>query len=304
MTHATRTDLLTVEPTHYVGRSNLTSRIVALALLVPAAPVIAILALLVRLTSRGRAFYSQERSGIGGKPFQIHKIRTMCRNAEAPGQAVWSTKGDSRVTLIGRALRFLHLDELPQLVNIARGEMAFIGPRPERPQFVDELADSIPGYVQRLQVLPGVTGLAQINLNPDESVECVRKKLILDCMYIAAASPGLDARILACTALRMVGIRHGIAARLMKVRFRFDDAGRLHHGDQVLDQSWWLQPAQSKRETRREPAPVLVAAAAGGRSDYDGYAESSPSLEIDRPQIQLAGPSARGAKVGVAVRPK
>lgn len=277
----------------------------AAILLIPAGPVIAILAIIVRLTSRGAAFYTQERSGLGGKSFMIFKIRTMQRNAEVPGQAVWSTPGDSRVTPIGRALRFLHLDELPQLLNIARGEMAFIGPRPERPQIVDELADTIPGYVQRLQVLPGVTGLAQINLNPDESIDCVRKKLILDCLYISTASRNLDIRILICTALRMIGIRHGIAAKLMNVRFRFDDKGCLLHGNQPLQSPLTPQPAASKRAERRQAAPLLVGAGYSGSASYDAVSDdSSPSMHDIGAEALSRLTSVRPATAGVAVRPK
>lgn len=279
----------------------------AMVLLVPAGPVIGFLALLVRATSPGKAFYTQERSGLGGKPFQIYKIRTMRRDAEAPGQAVWSTKGDTRVTLVGRALRFLHLDELPQLLNIARGEMAFIGPRPERPQIVEDLADTLPGYVHRLQVLPGVTGLAQINLPPDESIECVRKKLVLDCLYIGTASRGFDFRILVCTALRMIGIRHGLAAKLMQVRFRFDDDGNLLHGNQPMGAEWSLQPAAAKRSDRRQPAPVpapvLVAAGVRSAHDYEILGDSSPS-NLQLTLETVAGRAPRQAAASVAVRPK
>lgn len=276
----------------------------AMIMLIPAGPVIALLAIMVRATSRGAAFYTQERSGLGGKPFQIFKIRTMRRDAEAPGQAVWSTRGDTRVTTIGRALRFLHLDELPQLLNIARGEMAFIGPRPERPQIVDELADSVPGYVQRLQVLPGVTGLAQINLNPDESIECVRKKLVLDCLYIASASRDLDARIMICTALRMIGIRHGIAAKLMGVRFRFDDAGRLLHGNVPLEANWSLQAPALRRKVRRQPAPILVGAQNEASEAFESHNGGSAASNLDRSREVATAMVGRLSNGGVVVRPK
>lgn len=213
----TERNALVISP--YFSRAAWASRLAGALLLLVAVPVVLALLALVRATSRGNALYRQERSGIGGRPFWMYKIRTMYHDAEKIRGPVWSKPGDSRITPVGRVLRFLHFDELPQLWNIARGEMAFIGPRPERPSIVERLADSIPGYTDRLQVLPGVTGLAQINLPPDETDECVRRKLVLDRKYIAMASPGLDARILVCTGLRMLGIRHGMAARLMGVRY-------------------------------------------------------------------------------------
>jgi hypothetical protein len=142
----------------------------------------------------------------------------MYKDAEAVSGPVWCKPGDSRITPVGKVLRFLHLDELPQLVNVARGEMDLIGPRPERPEIVAALIREIPNYRVRLQILPGVTGLAQINLAPDESTDCVRKKLALDCDYIREANLVMDVRILICTFLRMVGIRHGLAARWLGVK--------------------------------------------------------------------------------------
>jgi hypothetical protein len=148
----------------------------------------------------------------------MFKIRTMYRDAESVSGPVWCKPRDSRITPLGKLLRVLHLDELPQLINVARGEMDLIGPRPERPIFVAKLQQAIPNYTARLQVLPGVTGLAQINLPPDETMECVRKKLVLDCAYIREASFFLDLRILACTFLRMFAVRHGHAAKWMGVQ--------------------------------------------------------------------------------------
>jgi lipopolysaccharide/colanic/teichoic acid biosynthesis glycosyltransferase len=112
-------------------------------------------------------------------------------------------------------LRKCHFDELPQLVNIVAGEMSFVGPRPERPAFVKQLVEEIPGYAHRLTVLPGVTGLAQINLDPDQTVDCVRRKLELDLQYIFTSSWDVDVRITLCTALEMLGVPRRGAARLM-----------------------------------------------------------------------------------------
>ena len=203
----------------YFDRKRRGTRILGALLLAIASPLIAVLVVLVRCTSPGPGFYRQTRIGKYGREFEIYKIRTMYMNAESVSGPVWCTSGDSRITPIGRILRFLHLDELPQLINIARGEMDLIGPRPERPNFVEWLAHEIPDYRERLRVLPGVTGLAQINLPPDKTIDCVRKKLAIDCYYLKVANLGLDLRILVCTLLRMIGIRHGRAARWLGVMY-------------------------------------------------------------------------------------
>lgn len=201
----------------YFARKAFAVKIVGILLLIAAAPVIALLVLIVRLTSAGPGLYRQTRAGRDGKEFEMYKIRTMYTNAETVSGPVWCVPNDSRITPIGRLLRLLHLDELPQLINVARGEMDLIGPRPERPVFVAKLARAIPNYHSRLKVLPGVTGLAQINLPPDETIECVRRKLVLDCQYIREASLSMDTRILLCTLLRMLGIRHGRAVRWLRL---------------------------------------------------------------------------------------
>jgi lipopolysaccharide/colanic/teichoic acid biosynthesis glycosyltransferase len=201
----------------YFARKAWPSRILAVLLLVPAGPVIVLLAIVTRLTSPGPGLFAQERTGRNGNTFSMYKIRTMYKDAEAVSGPVWCAPGDSRITPLGRILRLLHLDELPQLINVARGEMDLVGPRPERPIFVAKLAREVPNYVERLQILPGVTGLAQVNLPPDESTDCVRRKLALDCAYIHEASAGLDFRILLCTFLRMLGLRHGRAVRWLRL---------------------------------------------------------------------------------------
>ena len=193
------------------------TRAVGAVLLVIAAPLILVLVAIVRLTSSGPGLYRQTRTGKHGKEFRMFKIRTMYQDAESVSGPTWCKPGDSRITPVGKVLRLLHLDELPQLLNIVHGEMDLIGPRPERPAFVEVLAREIPNYRDRLQVLPGVTGLAQVNLPPDETLDCVRKKLVLDRDYIRTASASLDVRILFCTTLRMVGIRHGRAVRWLRL---------------------------------------------------------------------------------------
>jgi lipopolysaccharide/colanic/teichoic acid biosynthesis glycosyltransferase len=191
-------------------------RLAALLLLISTAPLIALLMGAVRLTSKGPALYGQRRVGRRGLVFTIWKLRTMRCDAEQATGPVWASLGcDPRVTPLGYWLRRLHLDELPQLVNVLRGEMALVGPRPERPEFVTVLAEQIPGYLDRLEVLPGITGLAQVNLPPDSDLNSVRRKLVLDLQYIREASAQLELRIVLCTALRLVGLRGGRAVRLL-----------------------------------------------------------------------------------------
>jgi lipopolysaccharide/colanic/teichoic acid biosynthesis glycosyltransferase len=179
---------------------------IASLLLVPVSAMIAILVLLVRATSRGPGIYRQMRVGKDGRRFMMYKIRTMRQDAEAQCGPVWTQPHDPRVTLVGWFLRKLHLDELPQIFNVLRGEMSFVGPRPERPEFVRVLTEAIPGYRNRLAVRPGVTGLAQVNLPPDTDLRSVRRKLVLDCQYVQNAGPWLDVRLLLCTAARIFRI--------------------------------------------------------------------------------------------------
>jgi lipopolysaccharide/colanic/teichoic acid biosynthesis glycosyltransferase len=177
-----------------------------LVLLVLFAPVIGTAAALVRLTSAGPAFYTQVRVGRGGRTFRIYKLRTMYHDCERVSGARWSQPGDRRVTRVGAILRATHIDELPQLINVLRGEMSLVGPRPERPEFIPMLAEAIPYYTDRLQVRPGVTGLAQLRQSADTDLESVRRKLAYDLHYIAVIGPWLDLRLTACTALKMFGL--------------------------------------------------------------------------------------------------
>lgn len=189
----------------------------AAVLLLLTAPFTLLAALLVKLTSRGPAFYTQVRLGRGGKPFVIYKLRTMTNDSEAATGAVWCQAGDPRVTRLGRFLRATHVDELPQLVNVLRGDMSLSGPRPERPEIVARLMAKVPGYTQRLHVLPGITGLAQVQLPPDVDLEGVRKKLVCDLYYIDRLGAWLDARILACTGLLFVGVPLAVSRRLLRI---------------------------------------------------------------------------------------
>ena len=178
----------------------------ALALTLLAIPVVMLAALAVRLTSRGPAFYTQVRTGKNGRTFTIYKIRSMLHNCESLTGPRWTIPGDPRVTPIGWLLRRTHIDELPQLLNVLIGQMSLIGPRPERPEFVRELEQTIPGYEDRHTVLPGITGLAQVQLAPDSDIESVRRKLLYDLHYVANMSLWLDLRILLATGLHMLGM--------------------------------------------------------------------------------------------------
>jgi lipopolysaccharide/colanic/teichoic acid biosynthesis glycosyltransferase len=187
----------------------------ALILMAICAPFIGVAALLVKLTSRGPAFYTQTRVGQHGRLFTIYKIRTMVDNCESLTGPRWSIPGDPRVTRIGQFLRLSHLDELPQLLNVLRGEMSLIGPRPERPEFLPRLERSLPAYRDRLMVRPGVTGLAQVQLPADTDLASVRRKLDRDLHYIEWLSPWLDLRILCCTALYAAGVPFRITRKLL-----------------------------------------------------------------------------------------
>jgi lipopolysaccharide/colanic/teichoic acid biosynthesis glycosyltransferase len=189
----------------------------ALVLLLFAAPLVALAALLVKLTSRGPAFYTQTRVGRDGRLFTIYKIRTMVDKCESLTGPRWAIPGDPRITPVGQLLRRSHLDELPQLLNVLRGQMSLIGPRPERPEFVPELERVLPLYRQRLVLRPGVTGLAQVHLPGDTDVHSVRRKLAYDLHYIEHLSPWLDLRILFCTVLYAAGIPFRISRKLVRM---------------------------------------------------------------------------------------
>jgi lipopolysaccharide/colanic/teichoic acid biosynthesis glycosyltransferase len=177
------------------------------AMLVAVLPFMLLAGLIVRLTSRGPAIYVQTRLGRGGAPFRIYKLRTMIDNCESLTGPRWAVPGDPRVTTVGAILRATHLDELPQLWNVIRGDMSLIGPRPERPEIIERLEQDMPDYGDRHAVRPGITGLAQVQLPPDTDVSNVADKLVLDKAYIHHLSPRLDLQIFVCTALRMVGLR-------------------------------------------------------------------------------------------------
>ena len=191
--------------------------IAAALMLIPGIPIILFLILLVKLTSKGPGVFSQVRLGKNGKPFTMYKIRTMRVDAESGTGAVWATKKDPRTTLLGRMLRRLHLDELPQLFNVLRGDMALVGPRPERPEFVELLDQKIKGYSVRLLVVPGVTGYAQLNLPADRDFDDVRRKLSLDSEYIEGASFWFDLRLILGTTCRLFKYAHKTPLRCLGI---------------------------------------------------------------------------------------
>jgi exopolysaccharide biosynthesis polyprenyl glycosylphosphotransferase len=175
--------------------------VLSLAALVIASPVMGILAVAIKLDSKGPVFYGQQRVGRFGERFTMYKFRTMRVDAEADGP-VWAAPGrDPRVTAFGQFLRRTHLDELPQLVNVLAGDMSLVGPRPERPHFVEQLDRLLPRYDERLLIKPGMTGLAQVHYRYDQTLEDVKKKLRFDLLYIKRMCLMLDARILAWTLL-------------------------------------------------------------------------------------------------------
>ncbi len=167
----------------------------ALALGVFLIPLEVSIAILIKLTSRGPVIYKQERIGKNNKPFTLYKFRTMRKDAEQHG-ARWSGGGDARVTSIGKILRYTHLDELPQLLNILKGDVSFVGPRPERPEFTRLLSEKIPYYEIRHLIIPGITGWAQINYRYGSSVEDAYEKLQYDIFYLKNRSLVLDAAII------------------------------------------------------------------------------------------------------------
>ena len=181
--------------------------VVSLTLLLTTLPLIALVAVLVRLESPGPVLYRQERVGLAGRPFTCLKFRSMRVNAEAAGPT-WAQQRDPRVTRIGSFMRRTRIDELPQLLNILGGEMSFIGPRPERPHFVEQLASAIPFYHERSRVKPGLTGWAQVNYPYGASVEDARAKLSYDLYYVKNRSLLLDILILLST-VRVVLFQEG-----------------------------------------------------------------------------------------------
>ena len=215
-----RVDLDTVNPSWLIfsdgfssGRavSSVAKRLFDVAasslLLLFTLPLIAIFAVLVKLDSQGPAFFRQQRMGLYGQPFQLIKLRSMHVDAEADG-AQWASRDDPRVTRVGRFIRKVRIDELPQAWSVLKGQMSFVGPRPERPEFVADLEDKLPYYAERHMVKPGITGWAQVNYPYGASIEDSRHKLEYDLYYAKNYTPFLDLLIILQT-LRVVLWREG-----------------------------------------------------------------------------------------------
>jgi sugar transferase (PEP-CTERM system associated) len=186
---------------------SILSPVLALAGAILTLPVVLIAAVAIKLTSRGPVLYRQTRVGLNGVPFTLYKFRSMVADAEGTTGAVWASRDDPRVTAIGRWLRKLRIDELPQLWNVLAGEMSLVGPRPERPEFVQAFSEKIPYYRQRHCVRPGITGWAQINHKYGDTVEDTIIKLEYDLYYIKHISLSLDGFIIFQTLKTMLRLR-------------------------------------------------------------------------------------------------
>jgi sugar transferase (PEP-CTERM system associated) len=183
----------------YFAAQQAVGYLVAASLLLTHLPILAAIALMIKIDSRGPVFYRQKRVGKDGKIFWLYKFRSMRQDAEAGSGPQWAVPGDGRITRVGRIMRPLRLDELPQVLNVLRGDMNLIGPRPERPEFVERLSQEIPNYHRRHAVKPGVTGWAQVNYRYGASTDDARTKLEYDLFYIKHMSLSLDLFIIAKT---------------------------------------------------------------------------------------------------------
>jgi exopolysaccharide biosynthesis polyprenyl glycosylphosphotransferase len=164
--------------------------------LIATLPLSLLTAFLIKLDSKGPVLYSQMRCGEGEKPFRLYKFRSMIAEAESEHGAVWAEADDPRITRVGRFIRKLRIDEIPQLWNVLKGDMSFVGPRPERPEFVNQLKATIPYYEQRMNVKPGLTGWAQVCHHYGSSVEDAREKLQYELFYIKNMNMFFDLTIM------------------------------------------------------------------------------------------------------------
>jgi lipopolysaccharide/colanic/teichoic acid biosynthesis glycosyltransferase len=183
---------------------RLSDLLLSFAISVPFLVLLPFIALATKLDSKGPVFHVQRRVGEGGREFNLMKLRTMANDAEAAG-AQFATRSDPRITRVGRFLRATRLDEFPQLLNIVRGDMSFIGPRPERPEFVSDLEARIPHFRSRLLIKPGLTGWAQVKGGYASTIPEMTRKLEYDLYYIKNRSLRLDLQILAGTFITVVG---------------------------------------------------------------------------------------------------
>ncbi|MCB0730856.1 MAG: undecaprenyl-phosphate glucose phosphotransferase [Ignavibacteriae bacterium] len=170
--------------------------IFSVATLIITFPFTLIVAILIKLESKGPIIFKQKRTGQNGKEFNVYKFRSMVQDAEKLSGPVWSTKDDPRITKVGKFIRKVRIDEIPQMLNVLKGEMSFVGPRPERPYFVEKLSKEIPLYKRRLKVRPGITGWAQVKHKYDETIEDVQTKLRYDLFYIENMSLRMDFKII------------------------------------------------------------------------------------------------------------
>ena len=198
--------LTRVQAEDYAKRAS--DVVIACALIIFTLPLMMLAALAIKWGSDGPIFYRQTRVGLGGRHFDLLKFRSMVQDAERDGRPVWAADHDPRITRVGRFIRKVRIDELPQLINVLRGEMSMVGPRPERPYFVDELSQLIPRFAERHTVKPGITGWAQINYPYGASVEDARNKLTYDLQYTENRSFVMDLRILIST-IRVVIFQEG-----------------------------------------------------------------------------------------------
>jgi exopolysaccharide biosynthesis polyprenyl glycosylphosphotransferase len=182
--------------------------LLATVMLILAFPLMVLIAGLIKLDSSGPIIYRQERVGLRGRTFTLYKFRSMHQNAEPDGSPRWAIVGDPRITRIGRLIRYARIDELPQLLNVLRGDMSIVGPRPERPYFVEKLEGAIPFFGLRHTVKPGITGWAQVNASYGASIEDARVKLSYDLYYIKQRRFILDLKILLLT-LRVIILQEG-----------------------------------------------------------------------------------------------
>jgi len=178
--------------------------VVAFLVLVPLFPIWLIFSIAIKINSKGPILYRQERLGLNGRRYMLNKFRSMVHNAESHTGPIWAKEGDPRITIVGRFLRRFRLDEIPQFINVLKGDMSVVGPRPERPYFVQKLMDEFPFYYRRYKVRPGITGWAQIKHSYDSTVDDVKQKLKYDFFYIENLSLSLDFLIMFRTAIVML----------------------------------------------------------------------------------------------------
>jgi lipopolysaccharide/colanic/teichoic acid biosynthesis glycosyltransferase len=220
---------MSVEVASYFVFKPVVDRVITAGLMIFALPLMAVVGLTVLALDGRPVFYRQTRVGKNGRHFRIWKFRTMRPDAEKGTGAVWSSGGDPRITKLGCWLRSSHLDELPQFFNVIVGEMNLVGPRPERPEFVHELARELPCYMERIRVAPGITGLAQIRNGYDQCFADVRRKVSVDLEYIRTASLAKDLSLLAETSVYI--LRH-----LWKARIRASSKGSAGMSAQHVDE--------------------------------------------------------------------